>query len=150
MDDKNVDAWIRMYEEQTRHGRHHEKLRSQATNLIIAVSAAILAFMSSEAASAERTMVLAFFLIVVNIYGLVMSLKHYERNRMHVAVAGKYRDVVSAANPINGTTVNAERAVGKADHAKSYPVTRAIRAYILWSGLHAVLALLGAFVLWVE
>ena len=80
MDNHTVEIWLRMYEEQVRHARHHETLRSQSTNVIIILSAAILAFLSSEYIPSGQHVVLATFLVLANAYGFVMSLKHYERN----------------------------------------------------------------------
>lgn len=145
-----TEIWLRMYEEQMRHARHHEEMRSQSTNFILAISAALLAFIASEVATPDLRSALGLFLVVVNIYGLVMSLKHYERSRLHVAVGGDYRDVISDASSFGGTRVNDVRAAAKAAHAASYRFLRPVRAYLLWSGLHIVLAALGAAVVWLQ
>ena len=102
MEDKNYEIWLRMYEEQVRHGRHHEVLRSQSTNMVLAISAALLAFISSDYTAAGHDKLVSVFIVVINVYGLIMSLKHYERSRLHVGVAGKYRDVVSELSEIDG------------------------------------------------
>ncbi len=134
-----------MYEEQVRHGRHHETLRSQSTHLIVAISAALLAFLSSATASADRQYVLGVFVFVLNVYGLIMSLKHYERSRLHVTVAGKYREVISKGAPIGDAKLDDSRRAGHESHSTLMPWVSSVRAYVMWSGLHLVLALLGAF-----
>lgn len=144
MPDPNADIWLRMYEEQVRHGRHHETMRSQATNLIVVMSGAALAFVASGNASESDTSVLGAFIIAINVYGFLMSMKHYERSRQHVSVAAEYRTVVSEHSPIGGATINDVRSRAKAEHSKHFPVSRRIRAYVLWAGLHLVLAILGA------
>lgn len=142
--DPNVEIWLRMYEEQIRHGRHHETLRSQATNLVVIMSGAALAFLASGNASKLDSSLLGAFIIAINVYGFLMSLKHYERCRLHVAVASRYRDVVSDASPIDQLTINAARRLAKREHQRFFPISRRLRAYVLWAGLHLVLACLGA------
>lgn len=148
MSEKNLDHWSRMYQEQIFHVRHHETLRAQSTNLIVVVSATLLAFLASSAASPGRQVVLGVFLVAVNIYGLLMSLKHYERSRLHATVASKYRDVLSENTPVGDQTLNAARASGHQIHGErfSVPFVANVRAYVMWSGLHVLLALIGGFV----
>jgi hypothetical protein len=148
MTEKNLDHWSRMYQEQVVHARHHETLRAQSTNLIVVVSATLLAFLASNAASPGRQVVLGVFLIAVNAYGLLMSLKHYERSRLHVTVASRYRDVLSENTAVGGQTLNEARASGHQAHSERFPISfvASVRAYVMWSGLHVLLALIGGFV----
>ena len=134
-----------MYQEQITHVRHHETLRSQATNLIVVISGALLAFLSSTAATPGRQITLGTFLIVVNLYGLLMSLKHYERSRLHVTVASKYRDFLSQLTTIDGTSLNDTRRSGRDQHKNEFPIVEKIRTYALWSSLHLLLAMIGGF-----
>ena len=150
MEEKHQEVWLRMYEEQVRHGRHHEALRSQSTNLIIAISAALLAFLAGTKGALDNWYLQMFagvFVIVINFYGLVMSLKHYERSRMHVTVAGKYRDVLSQISGVVGTNLNSERGAGKKKHQNRFSMSKYVRAYLMWSGLHLLLGALGMVIL---
>jgi len=47
LDEENVDTWLRLYDEQMNHIRHHGSLRAQSTNRIVAVSAPVLAVPST-------------------------------------------------------------------------------------------------------
>ena len=93
--DKDTEVWLRMYEEQTRHARHHETLRTHSTNVIVIISAAILALTSSDNSSAIQHIVLFVFLIAANGIGLFMSLKHWKRNCLHHSVTGLYRMAIA-------------------------------------------------------
>jgi hypothetical protein len=146
MSEKNLEYWARMYQEQITHARHHETLRAQATNLIVVISGALLAFLSSNAVTPGRQVILGTFLIVVNIYGLLMSLKHYERNQLHVTVAREYRNFLSKNASAFGKTLNEIRALGIQEHKENFPIIRNVRTYALWSGLHLLLAMIGGFV----
>lgn len=147
MPDQNAEVWLRMYEEQVQHARHHETLRSQSTNLIIAVSAALLVFSGGDDTTPLIRDAMGTFLVLVNVYGLIMSLKHYERSRLHVTVAAQYRDVLSAVTPISDQQLNQARAAGHGQHSNRFRGIRQMRAYVLWSGLHVILALLGVLVI---
>ena len=139
MENHEIEVWLRMYEEQVRHARHHETLRSQSANVIIVLSAGILAFLSSEYVSSGQHVVLATFLVLANAYGFVMSMKHYERNRLHVAVAGRYRSLLSQCSALDGCTVNEEREIGHNGHFRDYRIMGRLRTHLLWSGLHIVI-----------
>ena len=146
--DDNSDVWVRMYEEQLRHARHHETLRSQSTNIIVAISAAIVAFLGTGVSDNASPTLLGTFLIAINGYGLLMSLKHYERSRLHVEVAGAYRRRVSEVAALSGHTLDATRQCAHSAHKVNFKNSRRLRAYVLWSGLHLVLAAFG-IVVWV-
>lgn len=141
-----VEIWLRMYEEQVRHGRHHETLRSQSTNIVIAISAALLAFVSSPTLESNQNILIGLFIVVINIYGVLMSLKHYERSRLHVRVGGKYRNTISDMSKIGDMAINEARKEGHDSHQSHFPLVRKFRAYQLWIGLHVVLGLIGLFV----
>jgi hypothetical protein len=143
MPDPSAEIWLRMYEEQLRHARHHEELRSQATNLIVVMSGAALALLAAEGASAADSWVLATFIIAINVYGFFMSLKHYERSRHHVSVASKYRAIVSDVCAIGDAKINEVRAAAQKEHFKSFPVLKRVRVYFLWACLHVILISLG-------
>ena len=148
MSDPNIEVWLRMYEEQVRHGRHHEEMRAQSTNFVVAISAAALAFISSDHVTADKVTIIAILLIAINVYGWLISLKHYERSRLHVTVGTKYRDIISEATSIGGRVINVERKAGKTDHEAKFGFSRWLRAYALWSGLHLLLAGFGVALIW--
>lgn len=139
----HLEIWVRMYEEQIRHVRHHETLRSASTNIAVVVSAAVLGLLVSGL-TAEQQWLLSSFLILLNIYGLAMSVKHYERSRLHQAVSGKYRDVISERSKFDGKAINELRCHARREHQTRYFLVRNVRAYWMWCGLHVLLALLGA------
>ena len=147
MPNDTLQTWLAFRLDQTAHGRHHETLRSQSTNLIVAVSAALLAFISSSGDASSRIWVLSTFLIVINIYGLVMSLKHYERSRLHYSVSRKYANLISDASPLLGRTLNEVRSEAHEEHEQTFAGVWHVRASYLWCGLHALIAAIGILVL---
>lgn len=147
MENENRDTWLRLYEGQINHVRHHESLRAQSTNLIVAVSAAVLAFLSTADLPQERRVFLAVFLVLINLYGFLMSRKHYERARLHATVASRYRDAVSQASPLSGQLPNDAREGGRSAHFSEFAFIASIRASMLWAGLHLLIGALGIAIL---
>lgn len=143
--DKTVEVWLRMYEEQVRHGRHHETLRSQSTNIVVVVSAALLAF-SGRPEVKETDVLIGGFIVVINLYGFVMSLKHYERSRLHVGVAGSYREHLASNLNAQCGQLNGVRRDAKDKHKSENKILTGVRAFYLWAGLHLMLALSGGAV----
>lgn len=135
-----------MYEEQIRHVRHHESLRSMSTNIAVVVSAAILG-LAAAGATSEQQWILSSFLILLNVYGLLMSAKHYERSRLHHAVSAKYREVISKGSKFDGHVIDELRCQARREHKNRHFMIRRVRAYWMWCGLHALLAALGASLL---
>lgn len=140
------DVWVRMYEEQIRHVRHHEALRSSSTNFVIVISAAVLGLFAADMIS-EWGWLLALFVVVINVHGLLMGLMHYERSRLHHAVADRYREVISESCKVGGHEINELRRAARREHFGHSRLPRWLRVYRLWCGLHILLAALGALLL---
>jgi len=87
-----------MYKEQCDQARQHENMRQQSTSLVVTVCSALVAF-STTAASWFATrggsglvlMATGSLVLCLGWFGRALSLKHYERNRMHTTRAGGYR-----------------------------------------------------------
>lgn len=142
-----LEVWVRMYEEQVRHIRHHESLRSRSTTIAVVISAAVLGLFAADVVSGQRWM-LALLLILINVYGLLMSLKHYERSRLHHAVSRRYRDVISKASRFDSYELNELRLQAHAEHKARRWLMWRVRVYTLWCGLHGLLVLLGTCLFW--
>lgn len=143
MDKENISAWLNMRDDQIAHGRHHELLRSQSTNMIIAISAAILAFTASSELSHTNQWALVMLLIIINGYGFLMSLKHHERSRLHYSVGRKYADVISDVTRIEEQSLNDIRESAHKEHRKPCSMVHHLRASVLWAGLHLLIASIG-------
>ncbi|MYE60464.1 MAG: hypothetical protein F4X35_13200 [Alphaproteobacteria bacterium] len=142
----DLDVWVRMYEEQIRHVRHHEALRSSSTNFVVVISAAALGLFAADMISEWRWL-LALFVVFINVYGLLMGLKHYERSRLHHAVADRYRAVISETCKAGSHEINELRSAAQREHFGHSRLPRWLRVYLLWCGLHILLAVLGILLL---
>jgi hypothetical protein len=147
-EEKSIEVWLRMYEGQMVHARHHEALRTQATNMVLVVSAALLAFYGSQSDLWIKLGV-GVFIFIANLYGLMMSLKHYERSRLHVSVGQQYRNILSKVSALEGKEINRVREEQHDKHSRgSHWVW--LRAYVLWTGLHFLLLIFASLVVAME
>lgn len=147
MDGGEIDTWLRLYESQIHHVQHHESLRAQSTNLIVAVSGAVLAFLATADLPQQRLGFLAVFLIIINLYGVLMSRKHNERARLHATVGAQYRDAISEASPLGDQRPNDIRERARASHFSEFKLMGKVKASALWAGLHLLIAVLGIAIL---
>ena len=147
---KQTEIWLRMYEEQTRHARHHETLRTNSTNVIVIISAAILALISSDSSSDAQHTTLWMFLIVANGMGFLMSLKHWERSRLHHSVSDRYRTIVSDNAVLGNANLNEERKVGRMQHLLKFRVLVWLPAHVLWPSLHAGIVVMAVLLVCTE
>ena len=150
--ENDMEIWQRMYEEEMRQARHHETLRFHSTSIIILISTAILAYLSSDSvpASNVQNFMMGAFLFVVNVFGVLIGLKHYERNRQHAAFGGEYRKLIFTTQGRHGlfTTqgrqgLKESRESAEDAHRKRFRIIHKIRAYFLWGLLHGLFASLG-------
>ena len=143
MNDKIVEIWLRMYEEQVRHIRHHETLRTHSTNVVVVLSAGVLGLLSSGVVPPEIQYLLAVFLALINAYGFVVSKKHYERSRLHQQVSSRYRAVISDHSALEKTNLNDQRDIAHREHYGQSTTIAKLPAHRLWSWLHVIIVLLA-------
>ena len=146
--EKRLEVWLRMYEEQMRHVRHHESLRATSTNIVIAISGAAFALLGAkDALGTTASWLLALFVVLINGYGFLMSHKHYERSRRHHTVGSGYRRIISETSLLRGEALNAVRSEGQNKNKQRFQWMSQIRTFKLWSGLHVLLMILGTLLI---
>lgn len=161
----NIQSFLQaMYKEQCDQARQHEAMRQQSTTITLALAGAIIAAATATAPHALGALkaahlqllfavyaLLGFFIIGLGWFGERLSLKHYERNRYHTALAGHYRIRLEAMNP--GAGIGAElRKSAYAKHEAKWerdtrPRYRSIikyRVHRAWMALHLFIMLSGA------
>src|SRR5437868_4603714 len=88
------DVLWKMYEENVTEGRHHETQRATVTNLVIAIAAAVLGLVTYDKAITHLDLPLTIFLVFLGVFGAAFSSKYYERFRLHMKRAKKYRNAL--------------------------------------------------------
>jgi hypothetical protein len=85
----------RYYEEHAAQARQHENLRATVTSILSGIAAAVIAI--AGVGGLDDSDILAGMMVVaVGILGGALSLKHYERNRLHNRILGTIRDEITA------------------------------------------------------
>jgi hypothetical protein len=86
-----IELLWRFYQEHCVWERHQESQRSTATNLVLVVAAAILSIITISKSIDMTDLPLTIFLVVLGVFGAILSMKHYERFARHQTLAGAYR-----------------------------------------------------------
>lgn len=130
------DFMLAMYQEHVTQGRQHEILRERAAALTVATAAALLAFIAHDGIHPDDCP-LGWALVVLGILGAAVSLKHYERNRLHVSIAGALRNALDSSL---GAGVGTIRDTAEKAHDQKHPLFHRVRLYAVWSLLISSLA----------
>ncbi|MBM2623097.1 hypothetical protein JIG36_47115 [Actinoplanes sp. LDG1-06] len=156
-----ADLW-QFYEEHATQARQHESLRATVTGTLAAIAGAITALAGVGGLSVADVPAGAAVVIISGL-GVVLSLKHFERNRFHVQVMKqvqreieRVRDSINASPRPLSELWNAAKRTHREDFAikvwkkkddPSGSVWIDTRLYILWAGLPLGIAVVGVLVI---
>ncbi len=138
------DILLANYKEHADEARQHENQRERMTALVIAVGGGSLALATSKVEGVNLTL-LGVALVVLGLYGAVFSLKHYERNRRHVAVMRGIGRRLEELYPL--ANLQGVRAEVNAAHREGFGWVERVRVHHLWIGLPLMVSLLGVALL---
>lgn len=135
--DRDELNW-RMYAEHVTQARQHETQRERMTALIVAIAGAGVAFASQNGLT-RSDLLLTLPIIALGIFGASFSRKHYERNRMHVAIASAYLLQID-------TDIYKPRNAAEKRHSEKPEFRRLYRRHLhrYWEELCWAVATLGA------
>lgn len=149
---------LRMYfAEHASQARKHEEQREKATNLILTISGALTGLIT-YAKLAFWSLPAAFAIMLLGVFGLLFSAKHYERARMHTEVLRQIRmEIDAGANA--GRTLSELTQIGRAIHYQDFrwPIFRAegadhrhaeswlarLRLNVFWEAVHVLVFFIG-------
>lgn len=149
-----------MYKEQCDQARQHENMRQQSTTFVLTTSTALAAIGGAALSATVAPLLSAGVPWVLSLYALLgwviwqlaklgkeMSLKHYERNKLHVSRARQYRQWLVELFPkadYSEANANADR-----DHETEWvkdglaPSIIATRLHQHWIDIFAFVRYLG-------
>jgi hypothetical protein len=139
MDDKSL--LLAMYQEQVTQARQHENLRATATNLTLVAGSILVSLVFKSGEPIVSRTAVASILIGVGLFGFLISFKHYERNRYHVAIATEYRRALERLPP--PIDLGALRGEGERANSKKHPYLSRLRLHWLWSSMSLVFVIVG-------
>lgn len=141
MRDEAEMLW-KFYQEHCTWERHHEQQRASATNLFLAVAAAVLSVVAFDGELSGSDLPLTIFLIVQGFFGSVFVAKHYQVFAVHQSRAGQYREALDSMFPEAG--ILSRRHKAEEENAARFPRLHRSRLNKFWVGLHVLIALFGA------
>lgn len=141
MKDEDDIRW-RMYAEHCSHARHHETLRATTSNILLAISAGIIAVVTRG----DRPFLIEYWpltalLVCIGIFGALFSAKYHERFCMHTERARQYRDALEASLPATDLR-RLKKTADRVTKAK-FPRMFDLRLHKFWVCLHLAIAAMG-------
>jgi hypothetical protein len=135
-----IDALLKLYEEQWTQVRHLENQRATVTNLIVVIASAILGFIVQQGLSVE-ILPISLLLIVLGVYGALTSEKYYERIQLCIKRSTVFRDQIDKIQPeMNLAQIMKDF---NTQHKERFPRLSKISLRSLWFFLHLAIALGG-------
>jgi hypothetical protein len=144
-DNKDLkDVIVCMFNEHTAHGRHHESQRAIVSSLVITLASALIALIGFDNDLKPNDLPAAIMIVVLGLFGVIFTLKEYERAVFHMNRARLYR--VKLENIFPDLSIE-DLKEGEAEKlAKSYPFINSVSLKYLWVTLHFSIAVIGGFV----
>jgi len=138
---ETTEILVHIMEQQLSQAKQSEDQRANITNVIVLIAAAIQGVLT-QTGLAKNALPLTITLIAIGIFGVVATVKLYERFRYHYEVMRQVRKKLETLNP--DTTIRACMDAAWLEHRKKHPVTSTkIRLYAVWSALHIIIVILG-------
>jgi hypothetical protein len=132
----------RMVNEHMTQARHQETLRSSMTTVLITLAGLIVSVVAFDKASSVGDLAPSLLLLLLGVFGIFFSAKHYERFNFHIARVRSYRAQLEESFPdVSWKTLREE---ADAYHDARFPKMVRHRQNQLWLILHGAIALLGA------
>jgi hypothetical protein len=157
--DQTIPGLWKFYEEHASQARQHENLRATATTILSGIAAAVVGL--AGLGGLDRADVPAGLVVVLlALLGVGLSLKHYERNRLHTDILAAVRDEITRLDQDDAATPHSTQQIrGEAEesHNANFTVLKGsmrqgnfaspwtkVRLHLLWLGLPIAVGVVGA------
>jgi hypothetical protein len=138
---------LAVYKENADQARQHELFRQTITTLVAGITGAVISLLSlKETAAVLQSPLLPVagsFLAVIGTFGLIASMKHYERNRMHIERIRKIRAALDSLPGVTPKLLQNINADAKTEHRKQYPRLPDMELNKVWNTFHIIVVILG-------
>ena len=147
MDDRTELHW-RYLKDNLDHSRHHEVLRANATNIIVAVSTGGFAVIGFDRCVSSSDLPLVAFLFCLGVFGSLFAVAQTERAARHYARARALRDEIDRSGI--GTDFAGFKQIGDTAHEAKHPRLSRLKLVLFWVSIHASVSVLAGlvFLLW--
>jgi len=139
-----INGLWQFYDEQAAQARQHEDLRATVTSTLAAISAAVVALAGIGGLS-RADIPAGLVVLLLSGCGIALSLKHYERNRLHAAIMGETRGEIDRVLFVGSSvkTTQALRSDAEDRNERGHPTLSKWRLNLLWLGLPIGIGLIG-------
>lgn len=146
----NSKMLVEFYKDNVAYQRHHEDIRFKSSQLIVAITAALIAatkFTAGESANYA----IAFFVMALGVLGVLQVLKHTERADRHAEIARAYRKKIrEIAKAYSATSVEEIHNVAAGVHKRQAGMVYRLRARCFWLCMHLFVTAIGAGLAWLQ
>jgi len=132
---------LAFYQENASQCRHHETLRANVTSTIIAIDSIVIGLITLGQKISPIDRPLTIFLILLGLFGMIISLKHYERYKFHSGRCRQYRTKLDKLFT-NGLILELQEEA-KTEHEKSFFYLYKMRNYQWWAAIHLIVVVIG-------
>lgn len=147
MSDQRLDGLWNFYQEQAAQARQHEDLRAAVTSALVGISGTMIA-LAGLGGLTPADIPTGIAVVAIGAIGVVLSLKHYERNRFHAKVMGATRSQIDAIafSGVGEQSTKGIRGVAEKANRRDHPLLEPVRLHVLWALLPASVCVLGILV----
>ena len=143
--EKELEVLLRLHEDDRAFARHHEEQRATASNLIVAVSAGLAAFVSFDDKVNLSDVPAAVFIVLLGVFGALFTFKHSERGRLHLDRAKAHFDQLDERFP--DLEIGARRAEVDQKNRSTHRLAAGFRTNKFWIAFHIIISVIGLLIL---
>ncbi|WP_406084529.1 hypothetical protein OHA01_08920 [Micromonospora zamorensis] len=136
-----VDVLLQMWLNRWEQIRHSEVQRSVTSNMLLVLVGVGLGLIGQKGLGSQLLPV-TLGILASGLFGMLLSVKYYERFRFHLSEAAALRAKLDERFP--AIELESSRSYLNDDQARNFPLLIKIRLYWLWLAMHAVISLAGA------
>ncbi len=137
---ETTDILINAADREFGQAKQSEDQRANITGLVVVVASAIQGGLTQTGIN-KNALPLTIMLIVLGIFGVLASMKLYERARRHLRLGFLIRQKLEELHPDTQLSLLLETT--RKEQQEEFPVLRSIRLYIIWTILHCLIMVLG-------
>lgn len=139
---------LAIYKENADQARQHELFRQTITTLVGGITGAVIGLLSLKDTllilRSPLLPVAGSFLAIIGIFGLIASMKHYERHQLHIQRMRGLRNELEQL-PTNSTTgrLTSINTAANAIHNPRFPILHKTELNKVWNTFHLLVIALG-------
>lgn len=137
---EEIDILLNHLDKQWDQAQQSEDQRATLTRYILLLVIAIQGFIVQRSFD-STSLVLAIIIVLLGLYGVLISAKYYERFRLHICRVGRIMERLEQLYP--GANMAELENMAEEHHKPRHPIMRKIHLNTLWRVLHIGIIILG-------